>query len=172
MARRRPPPSKPETILTVEQKRRRIERLQNCIRDLDAFDPQKAQKRYGVPEVVELQAAIKDALSAAFGEGNRYSAAATLDNGPHFARSDWGGSANYDAQDARNARQYFAEGKQISIVLLKQAILTLEDEVADQEQLVPSSERQAPKIHARKVSCMGTMSPHSKQLHAFWRNSN
>jgi predicted nucleotide-binding protein len=158
MASRRAPASKPEIpILTVEQRRRRIERLQNCIRQLEAFDPQKVQKRSGVPEVLALEAAIKDVLSAAFGPGtptyNRYSAAFTLDNGRHFARSDFvAGSVNYEAQDARQARQYLTEGKEKSIVLLKQAICTIEEEIADQEHLAtPPSEQQRSKIHARKV---------------------
>jgi hypothetical protein len=46
MARRSVPPPKLKTpILTVGQKRRRIERLQKCITILEAFDLQKARKR-------------------------------------------------------------------------------------------------------------------------------
>jgi hypothetical protein len=57
MARRSVPPPKPKSpILTVGQKRRRIERLQKCITRLEAFDPQKAQKR--APAVLALEAAI------------------------------------------------------------------------------------------------------------------
>ncbi|WGJ13485.1 nucleotide-binding protein [Methylocapsa sp. D3K7] len=147
MTSRRPVLPKPEIpILTVDQKRRRIERLQNCIRDLGAFDPQKVQKRYGVPEVMALEVAIADALSAAFGDRTpayeRYSRAATLDHGPHIARMPpvWGGgSINYDARDADEARHYFADGKQQSVVLLHQAIRTLEDEIAEQEYETSSS---------------------------------
>jgi chorismate mutase len=44
---RRPVPPKPEVpVLSVEQMRLRIERLQRCIRELEEFDPQKVQKRY------------------------------------------------------------------------------------------------------------------------------
>jgi hypothetical protein len=47
MVRRPTPPPKPERPnLTVEQKRRRIERLQKCIQELEAFDPQTVQKRF------------------------------------------------------------------------------------------------------------------------------
>ncbi len=144
MARRpaAPPPQTP--VLTGDQKRRRIERLQNCIRDLQSFDPQKVQKRHGIPEVMALEAAIDEALSAAFGHAtpayNRYRDAATLDNGPHTTRIQpaWGrgGGANYDAQDAHEARQYLTEGKQQSIAILQQAIRTLEDEIVDEEQSV------------------------------------
>ena len=42
MARRPVPPPKPRSpILTAGQKRRRIERLQKCITNLEAFDHQK-----------------------------------------------------------------------------------------------------------------------------------
>jgi hypothetical protein len=87
MARRSVPPPKPKPpVLTVGQKRRRIERLQKCMQRLDAFDPQKVQRRVGVPEVLALDAAIDKALSSAFGHGTpaylRYNLAATLDHGP------------------------------------------------------------------------------------------
>jgi hypothetical protein len=47
--------------------RRRIERLQRCITELEAFDPEKVQRRYHEPEVMRLEAAISEALEAAFG---------------------------------------------------------------------------------------------------------
>jgi hypothetical protein len=66
MARRSVPPPKPKSpILTVGQKRRRIERLQKCVTSLKAFDPQKARKR--APAVLELEAAIDKTLASAFG---------------------------------------------------------------------------------------------------------
>ena len=85
MARRSVPPPKPKTpILTVGQKRRRIERLRKCVTKLEAFDPQKARNR--APAVLELEAAIDKALSSAFGYGTpaylRYNEAATLDPSP------------------------------------------------------------------------------------------
>src|SRR6476646_4566314 len=85
MARRSVPPPKPKTpILTVGQKRRRIERLQKCVISLEAFDPRKARNR--APAVLELEAAIDKALSSALGYGTpsylRYNAAAVLDPSP------------------------------------------------------------------------------------------
>jgi hypothetical protein len=139
MARRPHPPPEPP-VLTVEQKRRRIGRLQTCIQNLQAFEPQKVQKRYQVPEVMALEAAIDEALSAAFGDNtpgyNRYGGAASLDPGPHVLRmgGEWGGPSNYDAVEAQEARQYFAEGKEQAIAMLQQAIRTIEDEIADQTQ--------------------------------------
>jgi hypothetical protein len=86
MARRSVPPPKPKSpILTIGQKRRRIERLQKCIASLEAFDSAKVRKRFGNPEVVTLEAAIDKALSSAFGSGTpaymRFNQAATLDTG-------------------------------------------------------------------------------------------
>ncbi len=139
---RRPTPPKPEApLLTPDQMRRRVERLQGCIRDLEAFDPQSVQKRYGIPEVIALEASIKDALAAAFGEGTpaflRYRLAASLDNGPHTARvGDAFGRVpqiDYDARDAQDARRYLAEGKQRSIALLQKAVQSIEAEIADRE---------------------------------------
>src|SRR5271156_2244830 len=50
--RRSKPPKPKAPILTAEQKRRRIERLKKCVRDLQAFDPQKVQKRIWRPRSV------------------------------------------------------------------------------------------------------------------------
>jgi hypothetical protein len=142
MARRSVPPPKPRSpILTAGQKQRRIERLQKCITSLEAFDSQKVRKRFGNPEVVTLEAAIDKALSSAFGYGTpaymRYNGAAKLDPGAlvtnaalrSAALRPVGGPARHDAQ-AREARQHFSEGRERSIVLLREAIRTLEDEIA------------------------------------------
>jgi predicted nucleotide-binding protein len=157
---RRSTPRVPERpVLNVDQLQRRIEQLNRCISDLEGFDPDKVQKRYDVPEVIQLEAAIDAALSAAFGhetpDYNRYSDAARLDHGPHTVRHEpaWGrgGAANYDAQDAVEARQYFAEGKQRSIALLRQAITALGYEIADRAPTIshpvePSQQRDLTKV--------------------------
>ena len=148
MARRPVPPPKPRSpILTAGQKRRRIERLQKCITSLEVFDSQKVRKRFGNPEVVTLEAAIDKALSSAFGYGTpaymRFNQAATLDPGPLItnpalrstALRPVGGPGRHDAQ-AQEARQYFSEGKERSIALLREAICTLEGEVADAQPVV------------------------------------
>jgi hypothetical protein len=142
MARRPVPPPKPRSpILTVGQKQRRIERLQKCITSLEAFDSQKVQKRFGNPELVTLEAAIDKALSSAFGYGTpaymRYNQAATLNPDPLITNATLrspvlhpvGGPGRHDAQ-VQEARQYFSEGKEQSIALLRKAIGTLEDEIA------------------------------------------
>lgn len=156
MAHRTTPPPKPERpILTVEQKRRCIDRLSKRIEKLEAFEPQTVQKRFP-PEVTALGNAIDEALSAAFGHGTveyrRYSSATRLDHGPHFVSTTFHGGGQDDG--AHQARQYLAEGKQRSIVLLKQAILTLQDEIDDQEHDGPaavSTPAAAPVSRGRKV---------------------
>jgi hypothetical protein len=151
MARRSVPPPKPRSpILTVGQKRRRIERLQKCVTSLEAFDPQKARKR--APAVLELEAAIDKALSSAFGYGTsaylRYNQAATLDPDPLVTnatrspvlRPVGGGPGRHDAK-AHEVRQNFSQNKDRSITLLRKAISTLEDEIADAEPLVVAAKR-------------------------------
>jgi hypothetical protein len=119
MARRSVPPAKPKTpILTVGQKRRRIERLRMCIIKLEAFDPQKARNR--APAVLELEAAIDKALSSAFGYGTaaylRYNEAATLDPSPLLANatvraavSRPGGPTRRDVKVQETRQQYSSE---------------------------------------------------------------
>jgi hypothetical protein len=150
MARRSALPPKPRTpILTVGQKRRRIERLQKCVTSLEAFDPQKARKR--APATLELEAAIDKALSSAFGYGTpaylRYTEAATLDSSPLLTSvavrapaKAVGGPARHDAK-VQETRQHFSENKTRAITLLPQAIRSLEEEIAQAE----------PKLRAEKA---------------------
>jgi hypothetical protein len=151
MARRSAPPPKPKSpILTIGQKRRRIERLQKCITSLEAFDPQKAPKR--APAVLALEAAIDKALSSAFGYGTpaylRYNQAATVDPSPLLTNATLrspvlrpvggpsvGEPGRHDAK-AHEARQHFSENKERSIALIRKAISALEDEIADAEPVV------------------------------------
>lgn len=144
MAPRRPAPPPERPYLTVEQKRNRIGRLRRCISEIEAFDPQTVQKRFSVPEVMALEASIKDALAAAFGEGTaayrRYQRATSLDHGGIQMRVDpmfGGGHVDYDARDREEGRRYLAEGKAEAIPLLQQAIRTLEDEIADESPAAP-----------------------------------
>ena len=126
---------------TVEQRRVGLARLERCIQELEAFDPQKVQKRKDVPEVVALEATIDGALAAAFGHGSpsydRYRHAATLDTGSRSTRISptWGREAqiNYEAREAEAARRYLTDGKQRSIGLLYSAIRTVKDDISDLE---------------------------------------
>jgi hypothetical protein len=143
MARRSVLPPKPKPpVLTVGQKRGRIERLQKCMQRLEAFDPQNVQRRVGVPEVLALEAAIDKALSSAFGYGTpaymRYNLAATLHRSPLITTAALAGTVVRPVDGPRRreaqvqeARQYFSEGKERSITLLREAIGTLETEIAE-----------------------------------------
>src|SRR5579872_813167 len=140
MVHRPSTPTPQPPVLTSDQIGRRIEGFRRCIAELQAFDPQTVQKRYNITEVVGLETSIKDALDAAFGHGTsrfkRFEDAANLDQGPHTMRLapafGRGPTIDYDAQDAAEARQYLAEGKERSIGLLQLAIRSLEDDLADQ----------------------------------------
>jgi predicted nucleotide-binding protein len=132
-------------VFSAEQLTGRIQRIEQCIRDLKAFEPQAVQRRRGEPQVVALEAAIHDALAGAFGEGTdrykRFSSAADLDQGPTtvplgvgFGR---GPRPDYAAQEAEKARRYLAEGKDRSISLLETAVNVLAEDykelVADEQ---------------------------------------
>jgi hypothetical protein len=140
MARRSVPLPKPKSpILTVGQKRRRIDRLRKCVTSLEAFDPHKARKR--APAVLELEATIDKALASAFGYGTpaylRYNQAATLDLDPLITKATRspvlrpvGGPQRGDAK-AHEVSRNFSENKERSLALLRKAISALEEEIAD-----------------------------------------
>jgi predicted nucleotide-binding protein len=136
MARRSVPPKPERPILTVEQKLICIERIRKRIKDLEVFDPQTVQKRFP-PEVAALENAIDEALTAAFGNGtveyNRYASAARLDHGPITLVPNFGRGGIPDT--GYEARQYLEEGKRASVVLLRQAIRALEEEIGEEKQL-------------------------------------
>jgi hypothetical protein len=177
--RRRKPPKPKAPILTAEQKRRRIERLKKCIRDLQAFDPQKVQKRFGVPEVFALEAAIDKALSSAFGHGTsaymRFNRAATLDHGPLVTNAPVRSTvvppeageqgSQDDPREAQEARAYFSEGKERSIDLLRKAICRLEDEIAELNPVIAAPSQKS--IATQPVDEVRT--PQTSRLSAAWR---
>lgn len=134
-----PPPQSP--ILTLDQLRRRRERIEQCVRDLEAFNPQTVQKRFNSPEVVALQTSIEEALAAAFGDATpayrRYESAARLDQGAVTMAGFNVSAAAHEAQNRAKAHQYLAEGKLRSIALLQQAIRALDELIADQPDVGP-----------------------------------
>ena len=85
MVRRTTPLEPQRAILTGDQMKRGIIRLQKRLDDLEAFDPNLVQERWA-PEVKALQTAIDETLTAVFGyktvEYNRYQRATVLDHGP------------------------------------------------------------------------------------------
>jgi hypothetical protein len=189
MARRSVPPPKPRTpVLTVEQKRRRIERFRKCIQRLEAFDPQKVQKRFGVLEVLALETGIDKALSAAFGYGTppylRYNLAGTLDSGPLITNAalrdtvlrSVGGPEGHDVREAQEARKYFSEGKERSIALLRKAICTLEDEIVDAQPIfgVTRSEaaQKAGEVRTLQPRLWGGIGAAWRRVGRWWRGRN
>jgi hypothetical protein len=151
VARRSVPPAKPKTpILTVGQKRRRIERLRTCVAKLEAFDPQKARNR--APAVLELEAAIDKALSSAFGYGTpaylRHNEAATLDPSPLLTNvtvrapvsPSPGGPTRRDTQ-VQEKRLQFSVNKSRAIALLQNAIGTLEEEIDNAEPVAAARQK-------------------------------
>ena len=137
MARRsaQPPPPAPPAELSVEQLTRGIGRLQQCIADLEAFDPRSVRQRFG-PEVDAVQAGIEEALAAVFGHGtaayDRYRGATRLDNGPIEMQVDWIAARNGGphGDDLEAVHRYLAEGKERALLLLRQAVRGLEREIA------------------------------------------
>jgi hypothetical protein len=154
MPRRSAPPRRPTApILTLDQKRYRIERFRVCIQRLEDFDPEKVQRRVGVPEVVTLEAGIDNALSATFGYGTRsyfrFHLVARLDVGPLVTSTPLEGTVlrsvagpeGLDELAAQEAQRYFSEGKARSIALLREAICTLEAEVSNTRAAVGAAQQ-------------------------------
>ena len=131
MARRSTPTEPQSAVLTVDQMKRGIARLQKRIDDLDAFDQTSVQKRWA-PEVKALETAIDETLSAVFGhntvEYNRYHRVAKLDHGPLIMN-------HKDSPD--EVHHYLTEGKRGAILNLQQAIRGLEEEIGEQEHIAP-----------------------------------
>jgi predicted nucleotide-binding protein len=143
-SRQPPPPQAP--ALTPEHINASIARLKRRIADLQAFDPATVQKRWP-PEVEALEAGIEDALAFAFGhdtpEYRRYQRATTLDHGPVHMVIDYPTGHGGHRDDLAEARHYLAEGKQAALLLLQQAVRSLEETLADREAAQPAGARAA-----------------------------
>jgi hypothetical protein len=140
--------------LTLRQRRRRIERLQSCIKDLRSFDIEAVKNR-NPPEAEALENSINEALSAAFGHGTveyqRYKSAMELDQGPMYTPSmvamsagPRGSRADVSALQAQEAQQYLSRGVRRSIILIQQAIRALESEITDQDIESDQAKKPAP----------------------------
>jgi predicted nucleotide-binding protein len=126
--------------------KRAIPRLQARIAELEEFAPESVRARWS-PEVKAIKTSIEETLEAAFGHGtvkyNRYARAAELDHGPLIA----GRQASI-----QEVRKYLEDGKQQAIVLLRQAIRGIEEEVRDQgtvevlAPVAPQAERDPSKV--------------------------
>ena len=131
MARRprvAPRPERP--IKSPDEKRQDIARLTRRIEELEAFDPSRVAKRFSSPDVTSIETAIASTLASIFGKGtpeyNSYSRATRLDQGPIQMGGPWSRGSRDEAAEAQG---YLAEGKASALVLLRQAVTALEEEI-------------------------------------------
>jgi predicted nucleotide-binding protein len=79
MATRRPPPPPPRAELTPDRMEQGIRRLERCIAEVEAFDPQMIQTYDDTSKADALSASVDGALVQTFGQGtveyHRYSSA-------------------------------------------------------------------------------------------------
>ena len=134
MARRPSTPSPPERpVLTIEQKRRAIMRIQQRVQELEAFDPDTAGQRFKSTVVSGLETAIDEVLSKTFGHGTidyrRYDRATKLDHGPVFM--SFGHGDEDPEEERRKVSQYLSEGKHEAITLLTRTAAFLQEEIED-----------------------------------------
>jgi predicted nucleotide-binding protein len=151
MAARKTPPHKPERPnLPLGEKAVGIAALQRRIDEVDAFDPQTVQKRFGDPVVRTIETAIDETLSDIFGhntvEYRRYVSATRFDDGPIMMSYEHGGGT---IDGAAAARHFVTEGKVKVLALLRQAKRRLEEEIADAQRASISPQESVP---AQKLS--------------------
>lgn len=154
MARRTSVPPQPvSAVLTVDQMRLGVKRLQRRIDELEAFDPATIQRRFD-PAVEGIEKGIEETLSTVFGHGTveyiRYRSAARLDNGPisMAIEPDWitarGGGYGARGDNMRDVHRYLLEGKEQALSLLQRAVRGLEEQIQDASELLgdqPSDSR-------------------------------
>jgi predicted nucleotide-binding protein len=160
-------PSKPQPLnFTADQLLNRIQRIEQCISDLEAFDPQNVQKRDDAV-VRRLEAAIRDALLSAFGAGtdrfNIYKDAFRLDQGPRGALGpSWTAArSGYRGHVEPDFRKYLLEGKERSIGLLKTAVDALGEEY---KELVAQDQATQIKAAAKPSSKVFMVHGHDKAV--------
>jgi predicted nucleotide-binding protein len=155
MARSITPPQRPSQ--TPEQKRSAIRRLEECIADLEAFDPSTLAQRDGNPQVTDIETGIDAALTAAFGfntpDDHRYRPAATLDHGPRTLSLSptWGRGGGGSGLQPSEFQRFHREGKEQSLILLKRAIKQLNAEIADVAPVMSARASTAPAKGEGKV---------------------
>lgn len=126
MARKSSSAAPPTVPKSSQQLRQGIDRIERRIAALDAFDPTSVKERWA-PEVKALEAAISDTLDAVFGHNSqryhRFSGATNLDKGGLFLGS--GPDPLYKVHG------WLAEGKADALALLRQAVQSLEEDLAE-----------------------------------------
>ena len=127
MARKSTPAPPPKTLVkTPQQIQQGIARLQRRIADVEAFQPESIKERWA-PETKAIEASIADTLEAVFGHNtqrhSRFSGAADLDKGGLVL----GGGPD----PLFKVHQWLQEGKADSLALLRQAVSSLEEDLAE-----------------------------------------
>lgn len=124
MARKTSPPSPPTR--TPQQLQQGIDRLRKRIAELELFEPESAKERWA-PETKAIEASIADTLDTVFGHNSqrfhRFSGAAHLDRG--------GLTIGGGLDPLYKVHQWLKEGKADSLALLRQAVRSLEEDLAD-----------------------------------------
>jgi hypothetical protein len=110
---------------TVEELRLDAERLKRRIAEVEAFNAEAVTQRRG-PEQQALQTAIDEALRQVFGKNSTryqtYHSGTSLDNGPLSLMGP---------PSISTVRRYVTEGKARTLAMLRQAVKTIEEEIAD-----------------------------------------
>lgn len=137
MPRRSTQPPRPQAPpLTAEHIRGGIGRTNKRIDDLERFDPAQVKTRWA-PEVKALETAIEETLAVVFGEGtdqfNRYIRATSLDHGPVSMQVNLSGYGGHDPGFDPESQRYLTEGKAEALLLLRQAIRGLQENLPDLE---------------------------------------
>lgn len=126
MARKSTHPPPQRLVKTPEQIQQGIARLQRRIADVEAFQPESVKERWA-PETKAIEASISDTLDAVFGHNtqrhSRFSGAADLDKGGLVL----GGGSD----PLFKVHQWLQEGKADSLALLRQAVSSLEEDLAE-----------------------------------------
>jgi hypothetical protein len=121
---------------TVEELRLDVERLKRRITEVESFNAEAVIQRWGA-EQSALQTGIDDTLEQVFGTDSArlhsYKSGTSLDNGP---------LSLLGPPPLVTIRQYTVEGKARTLVMLKQAVKAIEEEIADFATLPNTGSRQ------------------------------
>ena len=145
MAGRQPPPPK-QAMLTPEQMREGIRRLERRIAEVEAFDPQSIQTHDDTSKADALEASVRGALEQTFGpdtvEFQRYRAAANF---------DWPLNMRYPTP-IHQIQESLRRCRGRSLQLLNQAVSFLKEELeANARTPQPGATAQAPASPSPKV---------------------
>lgn len=128
------PPQPPH--LGADRMRLGIELLKRRLGEVESFDPASVTDQHTIPHVEALSASIDEALVRTFGSGTagykRYSDAAIFDNGPF----------NYAFKvPISKVQEFLARSKARSIALVRQAISSLEERLAEHSAMLTENPR-------------------------------